>query len=224
MNRICPAVAVAVWLMTSPVRAQPADGNGVPFYLWDFNIGVALHFEDAAAIEDRNREFDTWRGTAAFELQGGRYWTSHLKTEAGVLYAVPDENYGGDPIPLPDGMTGFALYRERTQVTHVSGSLTFRFIENVFAHPYVSAGARVGVGTSHRTRDGFATVYTRGAASYPIPALDERRVILQVRPFAAAGFKSYFTERTFVRSELAAAFGSRGVRQLSLGLGFGVDF
>ena len=224
MNRICPAVAVAAWLMTSPVWAQAVDGDGVPFRLWDFNMGVALHFEDAAAIADRNGESGSWRGTGAFELQGGRYWTSHLKTEAGVLHAPADENYGGDPVPLSGGTTGFALYRERTQVTHVSGAATYQFFENVFAHPYVSAGVRVGVGSSHRTRDAFATVYSRGAASYPIPALDERRTIVQLRPFAAAGFKSYFTERTFVRSELAAAFGSRGVTQLSLGLGFGVDF
>jgi hypothetical protein len=224
MNRTCPAVAVAVWLMTSPAWAQAVDGNGVPFRLWDFNTGVALHFENAAEIENRDREFGSWRGIGAFELQGGRYWTSHLKTEAGVLYAAPDENYGGDPVAVPGGMTAFALYRVRTQVTHASGSLSYQFFENVFAHPYVSAGARVAVGSSHKIRDGFATLYTRGVATYPIPPLDEDRTILQVRPFAAAGFKSYFTERTFVRSELSAAFGSHGPTQVSLGLGFGVDF
>jgi hypothetical protein len=224
MKRICPAVAVAVSLMTSRAWAQEVDGSGVPFRRWDFNIGVALHFEDAAAIENRDPEFGSWRGTGAFVLQGGRHWTSHLKTEVGVLHSAPDESYGGDQVPLPGGMTGFAFYRDRAHLTHVSGSLTYQFFENVFAHPYVSAGARVGLGSSHRIRDGFATLNTRGAVSYPIPALDERRTILQLRPFAAAGFKSYFTERTFVRSELTTAFGSRGVTQLSIGLGFGVDF
>jgi len=223
MNRICPAVAVAMCLFTAPAWAQAVDGHGVPFRLWDFNTGVALHFENAAAIGTRGGEFGSWRGTAAFQLQGGRYWTNHLKTEAGVLYAAPDENYGGDPVPLPAGMIGFALYRVHTQVAHVSGSLTYQFYENVFAHPYVSAGARVTAGSSQKTRDGFATVYTRAPVAYPIPPLDERRTILQVRPYAAAGFKSYFTERTFVRSELSTAFGP-GPIQISLGLGFGVDF
>src|SRR5262249_15204821 len=119
MHQICPATALAVWLMTSPVWAQAVDRNGVPFRRWDFNAGIALHFEDAAQIVNRDREFGSWRGAGAFALQGGRYWTSHLKTEAGVLHAPPDEHTGGDPVLLPGGLTGFALYRVRTQVAHV---------------------------------------------------------------------------------------------------------
>jgi hypothetical protein len=224
MNRICPAVWVTVCLTTSPAWAQTIDANGVPFRPWDFNTAFALHFEDASAIDGANREFGSWRGTGAIGLQGGRYWTSHLKTEAGVLYVAPDEDYGGEPVPLPGGVTGFATYRVRTHMTYVSGALTYQFFENVFAHPYVSAGARIGIGSSHRTREGFATAYTRGVVTYPIAPLDERRSVAQVRPFGAAGFKSYFTERTFVRSELSAAFSGDGLSQLSVGLGFGVDF
>ena len=66
MNRICPVFAAALWLMSASARAQAIDGHGVPFRPWDFNTGVALHFEDAAAIDGRNREFGSWRGTGAF--------------------------------------------------------------------------------------------------------------------------------------------------------------
>jgi hypothetical protein len=224
MNRICPALAVAAWLIALPAGAQAIDGNGVPFRLWDFNAGAGLHFEDVGDAVEVDEEYGSWRGTGALGLQVGRYWTSHLKTEAALLYVPASDDFGGDPVPLPGGLTGFATFRVRTQLTHLSGALTYQFFENVFAHPYVSAGARIGIGSTHRSRDVFATVYTRGVVNFPIPPIDEHRTIVQVRPFAAAGFKSYFTERTFVRSELSTAFSSRGLTQLSLGLGFGVDF
>jgi hypothetical protein len=225
MHRICPAVAACAWLMTSPAYAQAVDRNGVPFRLWDVAAGGGLHFEDSSAIDGHRREFGSWRGTGAVGWQGGRYWTSHLKTEAGVLYAAPDDAFGAEPVVAPDGAMGFLTYHVHTRMTHLNGAFTYQFFENVFAHPYVSAGARIGVGSSHLTRESYyATSYPRGVVTSPIPPREERRTILQARPFASAGFKSYFTERSFLRSELSAAFGSRGLAQLSIGLGFGVDF
>lgn len=224
MNRICPALAVAGWLIACKAGAQAVDRNGVPFRVWDFNAGAGLHFEDVADAVEVNEAYGAWRGVGAIGLQGGRYRTSHLKTEASLLYVPANDDFGGDPVPRPGNVTAFASYRVRTRLTHLSGALTYQFFENVFAHPYVSAGARIGVGSTHRSRDGFATVHTRGIVNYPIPPIDERRPIVQVRPIAAAGFKSYLTERTFVRSEMSTAFSGRGLTQLSLGFGFGVDF
>jgi hypothetical protein len=226
MNRFCVAFALAACVIASPVRAQSIDHNGVPFRLWDFTTGVGLHFEDRADTFDVDETYGSWDGSSAFGVQAGRYWTSHLKTEAGFLYVAPTEFYGGDPIPFPDGVTRFATYRVRQQVTHFSGTLTYQFFDNVFAHPYVSAGAGIAIGSSHKSRDGFATGSTRGGGivSDPIPPVDERRTVVDVRPLLAAGFKSYFNERTFVRSELSTAFSARGVTQVSLGLAFGVDF
>jgi hypothetical protein len=225
MNRLCVALALAAGVIASPVGAQSIDQNGVPFRLWDFATGVGLHFEDRADTFDMDETYGSWDGTGAFGVQAGRYWTSHLKTEAGVLYVAPSEFYGGDAIPFPDGVTRFATYRVRQQVAHVSGALTYQFFDNVFAHPYVSAGARLAIGSSHKSREGFATGSSRGGiVTDPIPPVDERRTVVEVRPLLAAGFKSYFNERAFIRSELAAAFSSRGVTQVSLGLGFGVDF
>ena len=61
----------------------------------------------------------------------------------------------------------------------------------------------------------------RGAPASPdADERDERQV--RVRPFAAAGFKSYFNERAFLRSDMSAAFDSRGLEHLSIALGFGL--
>jgi hypothetical protein len=45
-----------------------------------------------------------------------------------------------------------------------------------------------------------------------------------VRPVVALGCKSYFNERTFIRSEFLTAFNRQGLAQLTLRAGFGFDF
>jgi hypothetical protein len=45
-----------------------------------------------------------------------------------------------------------------------------------------------------------------------------------LRPVAAAGFKTYFNERVFVRPEVNLAFGQPGTTQVNLRLDLGVDF
>jgi hypothetical protein len=186
MHRICPVIAVCAWLMTSPAWAQAVDRHGAPFRLWDFAAGGGLHFEDASTIDGTNHEFGSWRGTGAVGLQGGRYWTSHLKTEAGVVYATTDVERLRAPLPV----------RRRTDRDRVvapnAGGLRHRL---------------------HPRRRHLPDSAARGATHHPAGA--------SVR---GCGFKSYLTERSFVRSELSAAFGSRGLAQLSIGLGFGVDF
>jgi hypothetical protein len=74
----------------------------------------------------------------------------------------------------------------------------------------------------HRTR--YASVYSDRGQTLEVPAIDERRWVLNARPFAAAGFKSYLNHRAFVRTEALAAFGPGGPTQVALHLGIGVDF
>lgn len=95
-------------------------------------------------------------------------------------------------------------------------------------HSYVPAGLRLWLLSRHRST--ILAVFpnppsfwgSQTGVSVPVP--EERDTSVAVRPFVAGGFKSYFNERTFVRSELPAAIGSRGVSDVTLGLGFGTDF
>ena len=51
----------------------------------------------------------------------------------------------------------------------------------------------------------------------------ERRFV-EARPFAAAGFKSYFNEWTYMRSDVLIAIGSHGPSHGTVRIGFGIDF
>jgi hypothetical protein len=101
---------------------------------------------------------------------------------------------------------------------------TYQFLENTFAHPYVSAGVRVGVLDIHAERAPYIYTNTPPYTSYAIPALAWDSTEARARPYVAVGSKSYFSERTFVRPEMVLGFNDRGFSQFALRLGFGVDF
>ena len=104
----------------------------------------------------------------------------------------------------------------------VTPTFTYQFLENQFAHPYLSAGVRVGFLETHSTRS--SQIYTQNRVTYTAPALDRTDSSVIVRPVVAAGFKSYFSERTFLRTEAAAMFDAQGSPHVALRVGFGFDF
>jgi hypothetical protein len=57
-----------------------------------------------------------------------------------------------------------------------------------------------------------------------VPALDRTDMSVAARPVVAAGYKSYFNERTFMRTELQTSFGRGGGPHPALRIGFGFDF
>jgi hypothetical protein len=224
MTAVRCAAGFIVWQIASPVCGQVIDRNGVPFRLWDFNVSLGIHAANPTDAGDRTIEpYDEWNASLLAEGGVGRYWTSHLKTEFSAAYKRPTTGYGTDAVPIPPGVAN-AFYQERIQLTAASVVGSYQFFENVFAHPYVSAGARIGIANVHKQRDPMAIVYSRPSVTYNIPALDTRDTVVVIRPIVAAGFKSYFDERAFVRSEVSGAFSGRGMSQFTLRLGFGVDF
>lgn len=88
-------------------------------------------------------------------------------------------------------------------VAIVSPRATYQSRENVFAHPYVSTGIRLPVLREHRIGDG--TAYRGNEDSLCRQWTNVLR--RWGRPFVAGGFKSYFNERIFVRTEIYAAAG-----------------
>jgi hypothetical protein len=217
------AVVAACLFGSSPARAQVADARGVPFWRWDASASAALHFADEGH-SDRLYEYGSyWDTTPALQGDLGRYWSSHLKTDLSTAYLGTRRDFGSDPIEVPGG-TGQAIYEARTRQAQIGLSGTYQFFENAYAHPYVSVGGRLNLDEVHKIRQGNATVSGRTMATYPVAPLDTRETYVYVRPFAAAGFKSYFNERSYIRSELSTAFSTRGVSQVTLRLGFGVDF
>jgi hypothetical protein len=59
---------------------------------------------------------------------------------------------------------------------------------------------------------------------YEIPAVDERTTTVFARPFIAGGWKSYFNERVFIRSEVLVAMRRDGFSHATMRIGAGFDF
>ncbi|MEA2343458.1 MAG: hypothetical protein QOF63_1627, partial [Thermoanaerobaculia bacterium] len=104
-------------------------------------------------------------------------------------------------------------------------SQQYQFFHNVWFHPHLAAGTHV---TWERRTDRIVPIYlfddvTRTSRSVTLEQNHDPRTSVTVRPFVAAGFKAYMTERTFFRSDFRVAFRG-GTDEAVLRLGFGFDF
>jgi len=213
MNGLTLGVALA-----AIVAAQPASAQQPELKKWDAGASFGLVFGDGwypgTASNDEPQ--------AAYHLELGRFWNTHLKTDAAVILTHRHEGYDYATFALPNVPGAYSFPRHDRQLTAVSGALTYQFFENQMMHPFVSGGLQVAATTNHRYRD--TETYTINRLSYTVPKIDERSVDVAVRPFVAVGAKSYFNERVFIKSEFSTAVGGRGFSHAILRLGFGVDF
>jgi hypothetical protein len=154
-----------------------------------------------------------WAGNIDF----GRYFTQHLKAEGGLMWTTVRYIYNNNytyPMTFP------ATSSERSvQPTTFSGAMTYQFFENVFAHPYVSAGVHVTVSSE----ESQTYVYNPNFSTPPTQ-LSSSRTYTQARPFVAAGYKSYFNERLYVKPEILVSFDLDGFSHATARLGIGFDF
>lgn len=219
-------------LGSTTAHAQKIDRQGIPYRPWDVGLTGGLHVD--REVTDASTgfpggspgAFNEERWVAAFQVQAdvGRYWNSHVRTDLSFGTVTRRELFGSVPVDVP---LGVATAYAQTLVSRkqLGAGLTYQFLENVFAHPYVSAGLRATVVDSHTIRQPSAWLMDgRSAVSIPIPPLEWDRTEVMVRPYLAAGFKSYFNERAFLRTEFATAYDTRGLSQWTARLGAGVDF
>lgn len=213
-------------LMTAAAvfAAQAAVAQTVPappkMPAWDADLSVGLVSNSG---KDEGRDYDNASVHAEARGDVGYYWTQHLKTEAGVSFLNRWRDYESELLPvagLPGG--GYAIIEKSLRMTVLTPTVTYQFFENTFAHPYVSAGARIGFLQTHATR--YSQTYTQNRTTYTVPALESTDSTVIVRPMVAAGFKSYFNERTFLRTEGMTSFGADASPHLAARIGFGFDF
>jgi hypothetical protein len=214
----CASLLVATDLLAQtgqPLTLAPVDPPR-----WDAGGGVGLLYLHQPA----ERAYSGWdvHGEIRFDL--GYYWTNHLKTEVGVSLPQAWWRYQNDVLTVPGSSVPVYTFSERRErLTSLTPGLTYQFFENSFAHPYVSAGLRVGILESRVERFGYSG--PRGGATPPVTIpVDPATTSVEIHPFLAAGFKSYFNSRTYVRSEALTVPAPAGKQQLSFRLSFGVDF
>jgi outer membrane protein W len=148
-------------------------------------------------------------------LQGGYYWNDHLKTEVEIAATGETQAYTYVLPPAPGSSYTSKYHRYRDVL--ISGGQFYQFGRNAYFHPFVGAGLDVD---RERHEIEFES-FTSTGARIVTPESISTRVL--VRPFVAGGFKAYFSERVFFRTDLKAAF-SNSLDQITWRLGFGIDF
>ena len=218
------AAMAATFFLSIPALAQDASvapvGPQMP--KWELGGGFGLlAVRSGAFTSPCTCGHEYWQQMAEYRFDLGRYWTTHLKTSLS-LGLSPEFNDYENGVVVVNGVSRFVSNERTARVTTIAPAMTYQFFENAFMHPYVTGGVRVSVIDEHRFR--IARNYPPGAAPDLVPPMDERRTIVLVRPFVSAGAKSYVNEQTFIRSEALVGLGERGITQVTLHLGVGIDF
>jgi hypothetical protein len=219
-------IQIAVLLVTSliafsaPAFAQQGapESEKLKFHKWDIGGSLGLLAANRSAtggFASTSCSCDTLTWAGNFDV--GRYFTQHLKAEAGILWTSKRHFYEStDSYPRTFPIT---YTMREVDPRSVSAAFTYQFFENVFAHPYVSAGVRVTLFSEVTRTD----VYYPNFSVAPTVTTSSRK-FTQARPFVAAGYKTYFNERLYMRPEVLVAFDENGASHGTVRLGFGIDF
>jgi hypothetical protein len=221
------AVVLLLSALLAPLDALAEQSAATPdvldFRKWDAGGSLGLFI---TGNEDfGGNPYAQTDGAAAWNLDLGRYVTTHLKADVGVMLNGTRHVYGFPASPvsgLPPGYTYAAYAQTSVHPTSLSGAVTYQFFENAYVHPYLSTGVRTTWQAEHTVR--YPQTFIVNGVTYRVPPLDERYTARLTRPFVAGGFKSYFNERTFMRSEVLIALGPHGFSHATLRIGAGVDF
>jgi hypothetical protein len=196
---------VLILSLCLPMFGQSGGPIEQPDYRkWDASASTGVF-----ALHRENSEYEEWEWQgAAWNLDAGRYLTTHLKAEAGVMWTPSYWRYSE------------SRYNQRTRIRpfHVSTAVTYQFLENVYAHPYVSMGVRTTVQSEESQ---FCACNPTSGFSFVTTAREQS---VRTRPFVAAGFKSYFNERVYLRPELMFTVGSHGISHSTIRFCVGFDF
>jgi hypothetical protein len=208
-------------LCATEAYSQQQQESSTMYPRWDAGGSWGLIFTNRRDLQAYD-EADP--GASALSVDFGRYFTTHLKADVGVMWSTThyaDVRW----IPIPDVPQGYE-YLQLAQVsirpTSVSAAVTYQFRENEFMHPYLSGGVRAIRQSIHTER--YASTLTIRGVRYTVPAIDEHETSVIARPFVAVGCKSYFNRWVFMRSEWLVALGSRGYSHSTLRIGTGFDF
>lgn len=153
----------------------------------------------------------------------GYYWTPHLKTGIDLAVSTEGETYSIEPIAVAGSAVPVYLPREhRLRTAVLAAGVSHQFFENRWFHPFVGTGLEL-----LREREQIETVFPFAPGTRPsfvMPEGTERRLRYTVRPFVETGFKVYFSEHAFIRSDIRTSWTTDGLASLAWRSGVGVDF
>jgi hypothetical protein len=216
-NRIVStALLVTVLAHASPAAAQ-TDRVATPWPRADASVSIGLSETNEHKPELYDNWYHTWNGT----FSGGFYWTEHLKTEVEAGLTSEGRLYGVRV--LPRGAYAPVEYLFSTRSVGVAQQ--YQFGHNARFHPYLTAGVRFQW-VKYTEERAPAYLSTR-TPPYSVLVEPEQTIgpvtELEALPFVGGGFKAYFNERAFFRTDLDLGLRG-GVKQVTIRSGLGVDF
>jgi hypothetical protein len=166
--------------------------------------------------------WDDWSDAASFGASAGYYWTPHIKIDGDVAVTTWGRVFVQEPVEPRGPFPSYRFGEDRFRSVRGSGAVVYQFLLNTWLHPYVAAGVEASREWSRRDLQEQA-ICTSGPCP-PIRLTHESTETTRARPMAAVGFKWYFSERAFVRSEIRATFSARRTETVQWRAGMGVDF
>jgi hypothetical protein len=215
-----------VLFVAGTLAAVPSTGlcQAAPIARADFTAATGSFSSNRGELVDN---YERWPHTAFGSLAAGLYWTDHLKSEVEVARTGTAELYGFEYLGLPEA-PGFGVPVERRfDSVKVSAAQLVQFGRNARFHPFIGAGIDVDRERAVYERRGQnQLIYGAGGRverAISVPPQSTSRTTTHVRGFGTGGFKGYFSERGFFRTELKVQVGSR-LEQVMWKMGLGVDF
>jgi len=212
----------AVLLAASVASAQTISTTPREPARWDAGGAVGWFAGNKEGLAD---EWNDWYDTFAASLAVGRYWTTHLKTEAAATFTNEGSVYGRDALVIPGQPYPIFRFREHHfGMTAISAAAVYQFLENAWVHPFVSAGVSLGWERDRSIVPG-QVLPAGGLRPLVIPASTEtRHVSMEARPVVGGGLKCYTGERVFIRTDVGALIDAHGVSHVIWRIGVGTDF
>ena len=183
-------------------------------------IVAVLGVEDEAV---RPYADNDWHSSFFGGLGAGWYWTDHFKTEMDFGAGTESRVYRATPIAIGTS-SSFVTTESRVSQRTLGISQQYQFFRNVWFHPHLAIGANV---SWEKITDEISPLVIYSPSAPPRQVQPGRtegpRTETTVRPFIGTGFKAYFNERGFFRTDIRFAFRG-GLDEVLVRAGFGIDF
>jgi opacity protein-like surface antigen len=217
------AVAALLWPAAASAQANPGISlTPTDWPRWDVSGEVGWLSSNKSEIgPDWNDWYDVPSGGGVI----GFYATPNVKAELRLAFSGEGSVYEEERIDIPgQAFPAFRLREHHIRATTLGGGMTYQFFRNQWFHPHVGAGIEVARESDRTFAQEWRVPSREPGAPLVIPAVDSRtNVSWAARPFVSAGFKWYFNERTFMRSDVRTAIGNRRAAHVTWTAGIGVD-
>ena len=207
-----------VLLGGSPVAGQAA----VPFTRADLQGTIGWQNIREPQPEGAYGSNDWINSICAGDVAGGWYWTEHLRTTFDAGINTRGHQYSATSTVV----NGFQTYRSSRLTLdqwQVGIGQQYQFGHNAWFHPHAGGGALI-VQQQRKDEVDPVVVYSTGKPMTFEPGHTDRTDRTLVRPFVDVGFKAYVSRKVYFVHDTRLTMGGHGIEQVTLKIGFGVDF